>query len=183
METYNDLFVRLQHGSTAQDVLARLNAVAQDDMEWELEEDLGGAAGYHAMGGSMGWELTDAAAEALRADGQLEVWTYSTHDEEPEAVFSRYREQGNTVFIASTAFEEGFSEDEDEEDAPSFEATPEHLLTEEQWRAKLGENGYCWSRFERWIEGMPVFHRRKGHEELIEDIVGPRRTKADGVAG
>ena len=182
METYNDLFLRLKPGSTAAEVLERLNAQAKDDLTWDLEEDLGGAAGFHAMGGSMGWEITDEAAETLMLDGHLEVWTYSTHDEDPEAVFSRYTPDGNTVFTVSTAYLEWEGEDGrvSETDSPEeHDGTP---LSEDQWRQKLGENGYCWSRYERWIEGMPVFHRRGTHEGLVSDVVGPRRTKASQTA-
>lgn len=183
METYNDLFVRLKPGTTAEDVLQRLNDLAKDDLTWDLEQDLGGAAGFHAMGGSMGWEITDEAAERLMLDGHLEVWTYSTHDEDPEAVFSRYTPEGNTVFIVSTAYIEWEGEGDGEREAEPAEETEGTALSEDQWRQKLGENGYCWSRYERWIDGMPVFHRRSTHEGLVSDVVGERRTKTSQTAG
>lgn len=179
METYNDLFVRLNHGTTAAEVLARLQALSGGDMTWELEEDLGGAAGFHAMGGSAGWELTDAAAESLLQDGHLDVWTYSTHDEDPEAVFSRYSPDQRSSFVVSTAYAEWEEEEDDQAEQLHGGKTPDEALSENDWRQKLGENVYCWSRYDRWVNGMPVFHRRAGHEELIEDIVGRRRTKTE----
>lgn len=181
METYNHLLVRLTPSEDAHAIQSFLNALPGHDLEWELDETLDSVAAFQAMGGSSGWEDTETAARALIERGNGDVWTYCTHDEDSEALFSRITPPDiDSHFIASSAYAD-WSDDEDEGDAqmPIDASTQDMLddtaLSDDTIRAAIGEHAYCWGRYDRWKFGLPNLSCLAIYQELIEDIVGPRR--------
>ena len=175
METYSHLLVRLHPESSFSETHRTLQALP-GGLEWEEQEAQDGVLVLYAMAGSAGWEATDAAATALRDAGHPEVWTYCTHDEDSEALFTSYANDRNWSFIASTAYE-GFHEDGEPE--PLDEDTARALLDDptlddHEVRAQLGESAYCWGRYDQWREGLSGLHCLATFEELIQDVVGAR---------
>lgn len=193
METYNDVIVRLTpelDTERAHALLAQATQSLDSALEWEHLETTDGVAVFTALAGSGGWEYAEAASEALLEAGSPEIALYLTHDEDAEAQFVRKRKdepQPHLAFLVSTAYLDGYLDedgDDDEEEDSSEEAEPlpeesadhgDRPLIEAD-RHRLGENAYCWKRFDQWVEGMPVLHRHAHHRELIESVVGERET-------
>lgn len=191
METYSDVIVRLPPGMDTQrahQLLSQATEARDRHMEWEHLETTDGVAVFTALAGSSGWEHAETAAEALLEAGAPEIALYLTHDEDAEAQFVRKRqgeERPFLAFLVSTAYLDGFLEEEGEEDEGSGghqntgEAVdrdaPERPLSEND-REKLGEHAYCWKRYDQWIDGMPVLHRHAHHRELVESVVGERES-------
>ena len=191
METYSDVIVRLPPGMDTQrahQLLSQATEARDRHMEWEHLETTDGVAVFTALAGSSGWEHAETAAEALLESGAPEIALYLTHDEDAEAQFVRKRrgeERPFLAFLVSTAYLDGFLEEEGEEDEGSggHQNTDEAVdggdserpLSEND-REKLGEHAYCWKRYDQWIDGMPVLHRHAHHRELVESVVGERES-------
>ena len=188
METYSDVIVRLPPGMDTQrahQLLSQATEARDRHMEWEHLETTDGVAVFTALAGSGGWEHAETAAEVLLEAGAPEIALYLTHDEDAEAQFVRKRKdetQPHLAFLVSTAYLDGYLDEDEDDEEGSEEATAptenagdhgDRPLTEAD-RHSMGENAYCWKRFDQWVEGMPSLHRHAHHRELVESVVGER---------